>query len=100
MIDGLYKITLKSPLGLKYGKMIIESQDNELSGTLEILNNINQIKGRILSVDDFEIYGEIKTPVGHVNYKLEGKMIKEDFKGIVKSSKGLMKLKGDKQGKE
>lgn len=94
MIDGSYEITLKSPMGLKRGNLLVTTQAEQMIGTIDILNHVNEFKGQISDNGEFEVIDEIKTSVGQVPYDLKGKICGDEMQALMETSKGIMEVVG------
>jgi hypothetical protein len=72
MINGTYKIEMKTLMGKKYGRLTLQEKENSLSGDIDILGHDNEIHGVILIDGSCRFSGEFITPVRNIEFLAEG----------------------------
>ncbi|NLU24222.1 MAG: hypothetical protein GXW99_05795 [Clostridiales bacterium] len=85
MIEGRYKIILRSPLGPRFGVLRIEQESDSVSGVLELLNRTNIFTGGHATGDSFSCSGEMQTLMRHLSYVMEGSVSGDKLQAVVKT---------------
>ncbi len=80
-----FEVTMRVPTGIKYGTLIIEEDNGNITGCLDILRHKNTISGNISADGIICFAGEIATPVRTFAYKacgsISGKALTAEING-------------------
>jgi hypothetical protein len=94
MIDGKYKISMKTPMGVKDGFLTFRTTGGALSGILEILGKENPFEGGTVDGDDLKFSGTFQSIMGKTQYDGEGSVDGDVLKGVSHTKMGDMPLTG------
>lgn len=94
MVDGSYQVKLRTPLGVKKGELVLQSQDHVLTGRMTVMGKENGIGPGTTDGDSFQFEGKIKTAVGELAYVCSGIVNGDALTGTAKTKKGDMALSG------
>lgn len=94
MISGTYDVTLKTPMGVKKGQLILQDENGTLTGAMRVMGKENPFTPGICSGDRFSFSGALKTAVGRVAYDCDGTVTGGELTGVVKTKKGDLALAG------
>lgn len=72
MLKGTYNITLRSPLGPRYGKLTLEESNSKLRGSLDILGSHNMFQDGYIQNNQFSFSADIHTLLGCRRVKVTG----------------------------
>lgn len=97
MIDGIYNVMLKTPMGVKKGELIFQEDGSSLTGKLVVMGNDNHFETCSADGNNFTFTGEIKTAVGKVAYECTGKVEGDNIEGTAKTKKGNLSLSGKRK---
>lgn len=96
MINGCYEIMMKSPLGLKNGKLTLMSDNHSLMGQLSILGHDNPFDHGTYSGSSFSISGRMVTAWEILDYQLYGWLDHDMLIASLYCNKGCMLIHGMK----
>lgn len=94
MVDGSYQVKLRTPLGVKKGELVLQSQGEVLTGRMTVMGKENEIGPGIMDGDSFRFEGKMKTAVGELAYVCSGSVSGNVLTGTAKTKKGDMALSG------
>lgn len=94
MINGNYKILLKSPIGNMNGTMILKTEGNIVNGTLNLFGVENHFSGQVLDETSYSFNGEIKTPMGLQQYSGSGQVNQAGLNATAKMKLGTIEIIG------
>ena len=97
MITGKYEVSLKTPMGLKKGELIINEADGIITGKMVVMGKENEIDPGKSNGNNFTFSGKLKTAMGVVPYTCEASVSGETVSGTVKTKKGDMSLTGNRK---
>ena len=97
MITGKYEVSLKTPMGLKKGELILNEEDSIITGNLVVMGKENEINPGKSDGENFTFSGKLKTAMGVVPYTCEASISGEEISGTVKTKKGDMALTGHRK---
>lgn len=63
-----YDVTLQSPLGPRFGELVLQEDGQVVSGHLTLLGRRSHFTGTILKNGRYLISGELRTPMGQEFY--------------------------------
>ena len=88
-----YPVAVRTPFGRFNGDVTIDIlDDGTLTGHFEIMHLPSSFKGTGYSDGRVEFSGTIKTPVGELEYQVDGKIEDNDFLGIAKTRLGAFEF--------
>lgn len=93
-MNGTFKISLKTPMGIKNGAVTLVDKNGVLTGSLRALGNEIPICNGKSSGNTFEFDGVLKTGFGKIEYKVKGTIIGNVLEATAKTKYGLMQIKG------
>ena len=97
MITGKYEVSLKTPMVLKKGELIINEADGIITGKMVVMGKENEIDPGKSDGNNFTFSGKLKTAMGVVPYTCEASVSGETVSGTVKTKKGDMSLTGNRK---
>ena len=97
MVAGTYEVTLKTPMGMKKGELVLEENNGIISGKMVALGKENAIEPGKVEGNHFTFGGKLKTPVGMTAYTCEGDVDGDAIVGTVMTKKGNLPLKGSRK---
>ena len=68
-----YTITMNTPAGLRYGNLLLNIKQDDISGYLDILNHKNSLSGKLLEHGQCELRGVIISLMRQLKYTAVGK---------------------------
>lgn len=74
MGERKYRIAMETMVGLRYGTMRIRSFNNQLAGTLELLEHSEEFEGTVDADGNCKIYGCLVTLMRSFQYTAVGKL--------------------------
>lgn len=94
MIDGTYDVRLKTPMGIKQGRLDLRDEGGALVGAMHIMGSTTRIGSGSTEGDNFGFAGELKTAVGRLAYECQGTVNGNSIEGVVSTRKGTFPLSG------
>lgn len=94
MIDGTYDVRLKTPMGIKQGRLDLRDEGGALVGAMHVMGSTTRIGSGSTEGDNFGFAGEIKTAVGRLAYECQGTVNGNSIEGVVSTHKGTFPLSG------
>lgn len=94
MVNGSYQVKLRTPLGVKKGELVLQSQGDVLTGRMIVMGKENEIGPGTVDGDAFRFEGTLKTAVGELAYVCSGSVRENELTGTVKTRKSDMPLSG------
>jgi hypothetical protein len=94
MIDGKYKISMKTPMGVKDGYLTFKTAGTDLSGVLEILGKENPFEGGTVDGNNLKFSGTFASIMGKTAYDGEGTIDGDTIQGVSHTKMGDMPLTG------
>lgn len=95
-MDGLYEISLKTPMGEIKGNVELATSGNELSGYIETMGKRNNFSGGKVNGNKFTISGNINASIANIKYDIQGEVIGNTLNINAKTNMGSFKLQGRK----
>ena len=93
-MDGLYEISLKTPMGEIKGNVKLITRGNELSGYIETRGKRNDFSGGKVNGNKFTISGNINVSIANIKYDIQGEVIENTLNINAKTNMGSFKLQG------
>lgn len=97
MITGKYEVSLKTPMGLKKGELILSDAEGIITGKMVVMGKENEIDPGKSDGDNLTFSGKLKTAMGVVPYTCEASVSGGTISGTVKTKKGDMSLTGNRK---
>jgi hypothetical protein len=93
-MNGTFKVSMSTPLGLKSGTISFVDEDGCLSGSINALGNENPLMNGKSSGNDFEFDGVLKTGFGKIDYTAKGTISGDKLQATANTKYGTMKIIG------
>ena len=94
MIDGIYELTLNTPMGNIPCIVGLWNEKNGLSGSIELMGAKNYFSGGKTEDNKCIFSGEFNTPMGYINYKILGIIEGDKLNIFAETNRGRFKLEG------
>jgi hypothetical protein len=96
VIDGTYNITVDTPLGKQTAKLILNTNGNILSGSIEAeIGGLNEFSGSTVNGNEVTWNMVLNSPIGQINVECKGTIVGDEISGEVKAGDfGTMSFKG------
>lgn len=72
MINGTYRIVMRTLIGKKYGQLTLYQEDNVLTGYIDILQHRNEIQDGEIIDGQCRFLGKFITPIRDIPFMAEG----------------------------
>lgn len=95
-----YKISMKTPIGVRYGTMEICIHKQKIKGNITLLGHKKPIYGIIDSTGTCTIVGQLTTLVRNINYTAVGKITDTEIELLLKGERNVFKITGTVEKKE
>jgi hypothetical protein len=96
-IDGLFQLTLDTPMGKQDGTMTLRTTGDDLSGTLENSAGSTEFSGGTVEENRVEFDTRIPTPIGRLKAHVTGKVVDDHFTGDAKLPLGSVHIDGTRE---
>ncbi len=93
-MDGLYEISIKTPMGEIKGNVKLVTNGNELSGYIETMGKRNDFSGGRVNGNKFTISGNVNVSIANIKYDIQGEVIGNTLNINAKTNMGSFKLQG------
>ena len=93
-IDGKFKSSMNTPMGVKDGYLTFDTSGGDLSGILEILDKENPFSGGEFDGVNIKFSGEFQSIMGKTHYDGEGTLDGDNLTGVSHTKLGDMPLTG------
>ena len=97
-MDGMYEISIKTPMGVMKGKVILQQNGENLNGTLEIMGMKNDLLGGKVRENQCYFKGNIQNNALNIQYEIMGELQGNILNIYAKTNMGEFKLQGRKIG--
>lgn len=97
MIDGTYSVSLKTPMGLKKGDLVLATKEGTLTGKMIIMGKENPITDGTCEGDSFHFAGDLKTAVGKLSFTCDGSVSGDTLTAETRSKKGNFQITGKRK---
>lgn len=94
--DGMkkYKITMKTPIGLRYGSMEVDVADDNVIGNINLLGQTKPFSGTIDIDGKCTIVGQLTTLIKNINFTAVGKITDKEIELSLKGERNIFKITG------
>lgn len=96
MLDGTYRVVLKTPMGAKEGELRFQSEAGTLIGSFYVMDRENPFFSGSADGENFTFSGDMETAVGKLTYYCVGRVDGDALFGTAKTRKGDFPLTGIK----
>jgi hypothetical protein len=96
-LDNTYDVTISTPMGELPGKAIVNIEGNSLSGMLSLFNHDNPFSGGSIENGKVSFKGDLKTPVGKIDYTVTGTLIEGKIDAVAKTKMGDLVIRSSKE---
>jgi hypothetical protein len=96
-VDGKYKISMKTPMGVKDGYLTIDTSGGDVSGVLTILGKDNPYSGGTQEGNTVKFSGTFASIMGKTPYDGEGTIDGDAIDGVSHTKMGDMPLVGTRE---
>lgn len=96
-MDGTYLSTIKTPLGTKQGRLILVTNDNKLSGSIEAMGMRSTFTNGTIDGNTCKFSGAFKSFMSYISYEATGTVIEDEMKLVANTNKGKFEFVGKKQ---
>ena len=97
-MDGIYEITIKTPMGSMKGKVTLQQNSEDLNGVLEIMGMKNELSGGKVKGNQCYFKGNIQNNALNIQYEIMGQLQGNILNIYAKTNMGEFKLQGRKIG--
>lgn len=94
MIDGKYKVSIDSPMGVINGVIGLKTNGDSLSGYIEAMGTKNEFTGGKLIGNKCTFTGQIKTILGSIQYNVTGEVNGDVLDITANTNKGNFMIQG------
>lgn len=94
--DGIYNISVQTPMGPQEGKLTIKTDGEAFSGTLETASGASDFSGGSISGNMLEWRAETKTPMGAFDVAYTATIEGEKLTGEAETPLGPAPMEGTK----
>lgn len=100
MPEMLYKIEMKTPIGIRYGTMYVQTTGNEIKGYLDLMEHSEPFYGNVNKNGTCNIQGNIITLTKTIAYHAVGEMTKEEISLEVHTKQDTFYIVGKEERNE
>ena len=90
-----FSITMRAPLGLRFGTICFDIQGDALTGTLNILRCSNAFVGQISQTGDITFTGDIVTRIRTFPYSAKGLIDGHSLSLDISGNRGCLHVSGE-----
>lgn len=89
MIDGLYDVVARTPLGAKKGKLVLATEADTCTAELTVAGKTAHLQGTVDEQDMVTFTGDVKMPFpfGRVGFELVGTVEGDELSGTCRTKK-------------
>lgn len=93
MSENEYDVVISTPMGDMDGKVTLDIDGSKLSGTIFFMKNENRFSGGTVDEEgNISFKGDLKTPVGKMEYTIEGILKDGRIDAVAKTKMGDLKI--------
>ncbi len=92
--DMDYDITMKTPLGKRYGTMHVEIRQGQMSGSIVLLNHKKPFRGTVDREGNFEIEGTLISLIRKIPFRGRGKIDQEKLYLQLQGERNTFEVRG------
>lgn len=91
--DSTYEVLVSTPIGEVPGKVRVNVDGNNFSGVLTLFNHDNPFDKGTIKDGKIAFSGQLKTPIGEMNYDVTGTFIDGKIDAVAKTMIGNLVIK-------
>lgn len=94
MPNNEYAVAISTPMGEMDGKVTLNIDGSDLSGTIFFMKNENKFSGGTIDeAGNVSFKGDLKTPIGKMEYTITGTLIDGKIDATAKTKMGDLAIK-------
>ena len=97
-MDGIYQVSLKTPMGKIDGKVVLKTNGENIEGILEIMGMKHNLNNGKVKENQCYFKGNLKNNAMNLQYEIMGELQKDILNIYAKTNMGEFKLQGKKVG--
>ena len=95
MIDGIYKVTVKSPIGVNRGSLKLETEGETVKASLSLIGMGNLHSTGKVDGNTFTMQGNMRMfTFGHFAYNIKGEVEGRKLHAMADTSHGTLSIQG------
>lgn len=95
-MDGLYELSLKTQRGSINGKLNLATNDDKLSGYIEIMGKKYEFYNGVIDGNKFTLMGSFKVALRKIRYNVQGEVINDKINIYARTNMGSFSIQGKK----
>lgn len=95
-MDGVYQISLNTPMGKMSGKATLKTNGNSIEAIVEFMGSKNVLSNGKIQGNKCYFSGDIKNNVLNIKYELMGELVNNMLNIYAKTNMGEFKIQGKK----
>ena len=97
-MDGIYEISINSPMGPIKGRVTLQTNGDTINGILEMMGMKNKLANGKVKGNQCYFKGNIKNNALNIEYEIMGQLAGNILNIYAKTNMGEFKLQGKKVG--
>lgn len=97
-MDGIYEISINTPMGAMSGKVTLKTNGENITGVLEIMGMKHNLSEGRVKGNQCYFKGSIKNNALNIDYEIMGQLMGNTLNIYAKTNMGEFKLQGKKIG--
>lgn len=93
-VEGTYKVTVKTPVGLQEGTLVLKVAGGALSGSLDNPKGRSEFTGGTVAGETVHFATKIRTPMGRLKAEVNGRVSDDTFTGEARLPLGTAQIAG------
>lgn len=95
-MDGTYRISLRTPLGVQNGMLSLIQEEDALRGSIRAMGNANQFKNGKVNGNKFVFSGNLSMGFLNLNYTARGSVDGNKLNAMATTNLGTFPISGNK----
>jgi len=95
-MDGIYFVTMKTPIGEMQGEITIITNNNKIKGNIKSMGMNSNFSNGIINGDVVKFSGIINSIIGNISYEAVGTIENGNIKLVANTNKGRFEIIGKK----
>ena len=95
-IEGVYNIKLQTPLGFMKAVVEMHEEGGTCSGQITCLDSKAPFENGEVNGSHFKFHAVMPTPIGKINFDMEGSVDGDSFQAITDSTLGHITVTGER----
>lgn len=97
MIDGIYEVSLKTPMGVIQGEIGLETKNGVVNASIETMGMKNTFQNGKLMENRFSFSGDLATPFGRYSYEAIGEVRENELQLNIQTKQGNWIIEGKRK---